>query len=502
VDKSYNTLKAKLVGIHSHQPIVYMRKDCHICQSEGYSSQVKLKISNQSNQLIAELHVVDNEFFDIGYIGLNKLAFNMLDVTESDVISIAQASPISSMSEVRGKIYNQPFTDQGLKSLINDIKLGRLTDIDISSFITICAGGRLSADEIIWLTKAMVDSGQQMSWPTKVVVDKHCIGGIPGNRTTPIVVSIVGSCGLFMPKTSSRAITSPAGTADAMESITEVDISLNRMRTVLLEANACLVWGGSVNLSPADDILIRVEKALNIDSDGQLIASVLSKKIAAGSTHVLIDVPVGKTAKVRTREDAKNLCMLMMHVGNELGIKVKTMITNGSTPIGNGIGPTLEIKDVLSVLENASDAPNDLKVKSLHLSAKIIEMSGLAKKGNGLKVAVEALASGQALTKFKQICRLQGGSKKLKHATFTENILCETSGVVSEMDNRKIARLAKLAGAPDVKTAGLYLHKKTGDQVNIGDLLMTIHAESKGQVLYALDYYKQHKNMIQIGDLT
>ncbi len=129
-------------------------------------------------------------------------------------------------------------------------------------------------------------------------------------------------------------------------------------------------------------------------------------------------------------------------------------------------------------------------------------MSGLAKKGNGLKVAVEALASGQALTKFKQICRLQGGSKKLKHATFTENILSEKSGVVSEMDNRKIARLAKLAGAPDVKTAGLYLHKKTGDQVNIGDLLMTIHAESKGQVLYALDYYKQHKNMIQIGDLT
>ena len=479
-----------------------MRKDCHICQSEGYNSQVKLKISNQSNQLIVELHIVDNEFLEIGFIGLNKLASKMLAVNDSDIISIAQASPISSMSEVRGKIYHQPFSGQGLKSLINDIKLGRLTDIDISSFITICAGGRLSLEEITWLTKAMVDSGQQMSWPTKVVVDKHCIGGIPGNRTTPIVVSIVASCGLFMPKTSSRAITSPAGTADAMESITEVNISLNRMRTVLLEANACLVWGGSVNLSPADDILIRVEKALNIDSDGQLIASVLSKKIAAGSTHVLIDIPVGKTAKVRTKEDAKNLSMLMMQVGKVLGIKVKTLITNGSNPIGKGIGPTLEIKDVLSVLENSSNAPNDLKVKSLHLSAKIIEMSGLAEKGFGLKVAVNSLASGQALEKFKQICQLQGGIKELKHATYTEDITSEKNGVITEMDNRKIARLAKLAGAPDAKTAGLFLHKKPGNQVNTGDVLMTIHAESKGQVSYALDYFNQHKNMIQIGEVS
>lgn len=479
-----------------------MRKDCHICQSEGYSSQVKLKISNKTTQIIAELHIVDNEFLDIGFIGLNKLASNMLAVNDSDIISIAQASPISSMSEVRGKIYQQPFTEQGLKSLINDIKLGRLTDIDISSFITISAGGRLSLEEITWLTKAMVDSGQQMSWPTKVVVDKHCIGGIPGNRTTPIVVSIVAACGLFMPKTSSRAITSPAGTADAMESITEVNISLNRMKTVLLEANACLVWGGSVNLSPADDILIRVEKALNIDSDGQLIASVLSKKIAAGSTHVLIDIPVGKTAKVRTKEGAKNLSLLMIQVGKALGIKVKTLITNGSNPIGKGIGPTLEIKDVLSVLENSSDAPNDLKVKSLHLSAKIIEMSGLADKDNGLKVAVNSLASGQALEKFKQICQLQGGIKELKNATYTENITSEWNGIITEMDNRKIARLAKLAGAPDAKTAGLYLHKKTGNQVNTGDVLMTIHAESKGQISYALDYFNQHKNMIQIGEVS
>ena len=191
-----------------------------------------------------------------------------------------------------------------------------------------------------------------------------------------------------------------------------------------------------------------------------------------------------------------------MQVGKVLGIKVKTLITNGSNPIGKGIGPTLEIKDVLSVLENSSNAPNDLKVKSLHLSAKIIEMSGLAEKGFGLKVAVNSLASGQALEKFKQICQLQGGIKELKHATYTEDITSEKNGVITEMDNRKIARLAKLAGAPDAKTAGLFLHKIPGNQVNTGDVLMTIHAESKGQVSYALDYFNQHKNMIQIGEVS
>nr|WP_154224736.1 thymidine phosphorylase family protein [Marinicella rhabdoformis] len=489
-----------MVGIHSHQPIVYMREDCHICQSEGYRSLVRLKLTHLSHQVIAELHVVNNDFLEEGLIGLNKRASDLLHAKDSSEITISQAPPVLSMSEVRGKIYNQPFTFDGLKALISDIKHGFLTDIDIASFISICAGGRLNDEEIIWLTKAMVESGHQMTWPMDVVVDKHCIGGIPGNRTTPIVVSIVASCGLFMPKTSSRAITSPAGTADAMESITEVNISINRMRTVLLEAKACLAWGGSVNLSPADDILIRVEKALNIDSDGQLIASVLSKKIAAGSTHVLIDIPVGDTAKVRNKEDAQRLSELMINTGKALGLKVETVITDGTAPIGNGIGPTLEMKDVLMVLENSFDAPEDLKIKSLNLSAKIIEMSGITEKGLGLKMAVQALVSGNALKKFRQICMLQGGIKELGHASYTQNILSDESGVITHIDNRLIARLAKLAGAPDAKTAGLFMQQRPGRKIMKGEVLMTIHTESNGQLKYAMNFYNQNKQMIRVGD--
>lgn len=477
-----------------------MREDCHICQSEGFRSLVKLKLSHLEHKIIAQLQVVDNDFLDVNEIGLNNRASELLDAKNSSIILISQAPPAVSMAEVRGKIFNQNFSPEGLKTLINDIKQGSLTDIDIASFISICAGGRLNDDEIIWLTKAMVESGNQMSWPMDVVVDKHCIGGVPGNRTTPIVVSIVASCGLFIPKTSSRAITSPAGTADAMESITEVDISLNRMRTVLLEAKACLAWGGSVNLSPADDILIRVEKALDIDGEGQLIASVLSKKVAAGSSHVLIDIPVGKTAKVRNKQDAERLSQLMINTGNSLGIKVKTMITDGSSPIGKGIGPTLEIKDVLSVLENSFDAPEDLKVKSIKLSAKLIEMSGIFEKGIGVKMAVNALATGKALEKFKQICLLQGGIKNLRSAPYSKNILSNKSGIVNEFDNRLIARLAKLAGAPEAMTAGLYIHIKKGESVKKDELLMTVHSESIGQLEYAMEFYKQNAHMVKIGE--
>lgn len=147
-----------------------------------------------------------------------------------------------------------------------------------------CGDDALNDKEITALTDAMVKAGSRIDWGLDQVIDKHCVGGLPGNRTTPIVVSILTACGLTVPKTSSRAITSPAGTADTMETLTDVSLSLEQMRQVVRNEGGCLAWGGSVRLSPADDLLIQVERALDIDSEGQLIASVLSKKLAAGAT--------------------------------------------------------------------------------------------------------------------------------------------------------------------------------------------------------------------------
>jgi len=196
----------------------------------------------------------------------------------------------------------------------------------------------------------MIDAGSRLSWPHDIVVDKHCVGGLPGNRTTPIVVAIAAACGLIIPKTSSRAITSPAGTADTMETLTEVSLSLDDMRRVVDREGGCIVWGGSMNLSPADDILIRVERPLDFDSEGQMVASVLSKKLSAGSTHLVIDIPVGPTAKVRSTVMADSLALRLTQVGEALGLTLRVRQTDGTQPIGRGIGPSLEALDVLAVL--------------------------------------------------------------------------------------------------------------------------------------------------------
>ncbi|MFV8486247.1 thymidine phosphorylase, partial [Ralstonia pseudosolanacearum] len=256
--------------------------------------------------------------------------------------------------------------------VVGDIAKERYADVHIAAFLSACAGGRMSVKETIDLTQAMVDSGECLEWDREIVADKHCVGGLPGNRTSPIVVAIAAAAGLLLPKTSSRAITSPAGTADTMETLTRVALSATELRRVVDRVGASLAWGGALSLSPADDVLIRVERALDVDSDAQLAASILSKKIAAGSTHVLIDVPVGPTAKVRSLQDLERLRMLLERVARSFGVRVTIVRTDGSQPVGRGIGPALEARDVLAVLQRSPAAPFDLRERSLLLAATLL----------------------------------------------------------------------------------------------------------------------------------
>ncbi|MFT5418919.1 MAG: thymidine phosphorylase, partial [Gammaproteobacteria bacterium] len=386
-----------------------------------------------------------------------------------------------------------------LKEIIADIVAGRYMDVHLAAFITACAADRLSRDEIIYLTDAMVAAGQRLHWAGECIVDKHSVGGLPGNRTTPIVVSIVASLGLIMPKTSSRAITSPSGTADTMETLAPVDLDLATMRRVVEQEGGCIVWGGSVSLSPADDILIRIEKALDIDSEGQLVASILSKKIAAGSTHVVIDMPVGPTAKVRSMAAANVLDEQLQHVGQALGLNVEVLVTDGNQPVGRGIGPALEARDVLAVLQVQADAPADLRDRAIQIAGKILEISGVAAAGQGCIQAQSAIDNGSAWKKFIAICEAQGGMREPPHAAYHYDVFAETDGLVEAIDNRAVARIAKLAGAPFDQAAGVELLVKLDAKVSKGDVLMVIHADSPGELEYALEYERSQPNVIVLG---
>ncbi len=496
MDTTFNTLKLVHLGIDAQREhVVFMRKDCHICTSEGFEALTRVLVTVKGKTKIATLYIITDGILQAGEAGLSESAWTDLNAQKGDEISFSHVQPVTSMSSIRAKMYGKQLNNENLQNIINDIVKGEYSNIEIAAFITACAGDNLNIEEIIGLTKAMVVSGQRLSWNKKIVVDKHCVGGLPGNRTTPIVVAIVAAHGLTIPKTSSRAITSPAGTADCLETMTKIDLSIKQIQKVVEQENGCFVWGGSIKLSPADDILIRVERALDVDGEGQMIASVLSKKIAAGSTHVVIDVPIGKTAKVRTEEDAEKLKYYFNVVGKAMGIKVNVLFTDGSQPVGRGIGPTLEAMDVLSVLRNEENAPQDLKNKSLLIAASIID---LVDEKNGLQSAQEILSSGKAYEKFLAICKAQGGFREPEFAVFKEDVTAEKSGVVIEIDNRKLAKIAKLAGAPHDSKAGLLLKTPLNTKVEKGDILYTIYSETNGELKYSMDYMKSEKDIILI----
>ena len=433
--------------------------------------------------------------------GLSEYAWKLLDAKEGEEITLSHPKPLSSLSYIRSKIYGHALKEQEIVAIVEDAVAGRLSDIHLSAFMAACTSEHLNEDEIFYLTQAMVATGERLSWNKKLVVDKHCIGGLPGNRTTPIVVAIVAAFGLTIPKTSSRAITSPAGTADTMEVLAPVELSLEQIRKVVEKENGCVAWGGAVSLSPADDVFIRVERALNLDSEGQLVASILSKKIAAGSTHVVIDVPVGPTAKMHDAATAMHLSKVLKSVGRKLGLTVNVIITEGFEPVGRGIGPALEARDVVQVLQNHKDAPSDLRDHALLLAGNILEFSPDVPKKQGEAIAKEILADGRAWKKFQAICEAQGGMREIPQSCCRHDHLAPQAGRVIQIDTRRISLLAKLAGAPQSKAAGIDLHAKLHTTVEKGQPLFTIHTQSPGELNYALSYLQENKELIQLEEM-
>lgn len=491
--KPSSTLVYRELGIDTLQEhIAFMHHECHICRSEGIEAQTRVELRHGERSIIATVNVIHSSLVECGEVGLSMSAARDLQVAGGDTIEVNQAQHLDSLSQLRSKIYGHRVDRQGFEAVVGDIARGRYANIHIAAFLTAMAGRRANVQEVVDLTAAMVSIGERISWGVTPVADKHCVGGLPGNRTTPIVVAIAASAGLIMPKTSSRAITSPAGTADVMEVLTPVTLDLTQMREVVRKEGGCFVWGGSMSLSPADDLMIKVARPLELDSDAQLVASVLSKKIAAGATHVVIDIPVGPTAKVRTVEQAQQLEHLLTRVAFANGIHLHTVRSDGEAPVGRGIGPALEARDVLAVLRRQPDAPSDLRQRAVTLAAEVLEMCGVAKPGDGVGLATRAIDTGQAWEKFHAICWAQGGFQEPGHARLQHVVAATQDGVIKAIDNRRLARTAKLAGAPEAKTAGVDLHVRLGAAVRAGQPLLTMHAEAEGELTYALTYMDSH----------
>jgi thymidine phosphorylase len=467
--------------------VVYLSDLCQVYRVDAFKGGNKVEVGASGRQVIAVINVVHgNHLLEPDEVGLCTDAFEELGLSEGTQVVLNPTLPPASMDYVRNKVYGQTLTRAQLLEIVTDIAGHRYSRMEITAFLMACAAF-MTTEEVLDLTLAMAEVGSRLDWKQEIVVDKHCIGGLPGNRTSMIVVPIVAAHGLPIPKTSSRAITSPAGTADTMEVLANVDVPIDRMIDMVAEIKGCLAWGGHVNLSPADNILISVERPLAIDTPEQMVASILSKKIAAGSTHMVIDMPVGPTAKVRSHHQAVKLRKLFEFVGHEVGLNLDVVITDGTQPIGNGIGPVLEARDVMAVLRGEDSAPADLRDRALLLAGHVLEFDTSLHGGEGFNRARELLESGAALRTMERIMDYQGPPPEayalgeLCHA-----VTAPASGVVTAIDCYRIARIARAAGAPVFKGAGLDLHRKVGDPVERDEPLYTLYSVIESDAANAL----------------
>lgn len=481
-------MRTKRIGLHTQrEPIVVMRTDCAVCRSEGLAPRSQVLLRTDGRDVAAILFQGADELLAHDEIGLSEAAWKLLGGREGEWVTISHLPPLHSMGAVRRRIFGRVLGERAFDEIVADVVAGRYSDVQLSAFITAGSALPFTDDETFALTRAMARAGESLDWG-RAAIDKHSVGGLPGNRTTPIIVSIAAAAGLTIPKTSSRAITSPAGTADAMETVTRIDLDIPALRRVVDAEGGCLAWGGALKLSPADDIFIGVERQLDIDPEGQLIASVLSKKIAAGAQRIVLDIPVGPTAKVRSLQSARKLARRITGIASRFDVAATCLLSDGHQPVGRAIGPALEMMDVLRVLRLEPDAPADLRERSLTLAAAVLELGAAAATGQGLERARQLLDSGAAYRKFERICLAQGGFRTPPTAKLQRVVVARTAGQVAAIDNRKIARLAKFAGAPDSPAAGLRLHVRLGDGVEKGQPLLTLHSETETELDYALDY--------------
>ena len=487
-----HTLSIRRVGIDTwRESVAYLHRDCEAVRAAGFQALAKVQVRANGQTISAVLNVVDDErIVSACELGLSEDAFARLGIEEGHAAHVAPAEPPASLPALHRKIAGERLERDDLHAIIRDVAAARYSKIELAAFVVATNGWDLDRDEVLHLTEAMIEAGRRLDWQHAVrggpVVDKHCIGGIPGNRTSMLVVPIVTARGMLCPKTSSRAITSPAGTADTMEVLADVELPFERLQQIVRDTNGCLAWGGTADLSPADDILISVERPLAIDSPGQMVASILSKKIAAGSTHLVLDIPVGPTAKVRSMPAAQRLRKLFEYVADHLRLQLDVMITDGSQPIGRGIGPVLEARDVMQVLRGEPGAPSDLRDKSLRLAGRIIEFDPDVRGGDGWRIARDILESGRALAQMEALIDAQGRRNSPPQlGELTHELPAPGSGQVIGVDNLQLARMARLAGAPQVAGAGVDLLAKLGDRVEAGQTLYRLHAQFPADLHFA-----------------
>ncbi len=461
----------------------------------GIKAGDKIRICWQGKEVIAEANTSEQKV-SAGQIGLYRDIWEKRKIPDNTIAEIEFLERAASVQAIKKRLLGKKLTYQEFHQIFKDISTGVLTRTETTYFVASGFMHEYTDQELYYMTKAMAETGEELKFPG-IVADKHSVGGLAGNRTSMVVIPIIASLGLTIPKTSSRAITSPAGTADTMEVLAPVSFDAKEIRRIVNKIGTCMVWGGGVNLAPADDKILKVSYPLSLEPYSKMLVSIMAKKVATGVTHLVIDMPVGPSTKIPHMEIAKDLEKKFKYLAKKFKIKIKVVIIKTDDPVGRGVGPVLEARDVLRVLQQKDNYPADLANKSIHLAGTLLELTGKAKKGQGAPMAWKALESGAAWKKMQEIIKEQGGNPNIS----SEDIVvgankkyfeAPKSGHITFTDNKAINIVTRILGAPADKMGGVYLNKEYGDHVKKGERLFTLYSRNRERIKLATKALEKH----------
>jgi len=481
-------LKVKILDIAKKGVLLHATDARQIGVLDGDRVQVS---QNTLGQSVTAMVDTTSTLLEPGSIGLYRLTCDRVCPAEGTEIEVREAVRPVSIESIKKKMNGDRLTKEETAQIVKDVVDENLSPIEISAYITASYIQGMDMDEVEHLTRSMVDTGDRLQFTSHPIVDKHSIGGVPGNKITLLVVPIIAASGLKIPKTSSRAITGAGGTADLMEVLAPVNFTAIEVQEMTMRVGGAIVWGGATNIAPADDKFIKVEYPFRIDARGQMLASVMAKKKAVGADLVVIDIPVGQNTKVLNVQEGRKLAREFIDLGERLGMRVECALTYGESPVGHSIGPNLEVREALAILEG-HEQPTSLMQKSLSIAGILLEMSGKAPRGGGYDAAEKILRSGKALDKFRQIIEIQGGNPKVKAEEIMPGshqfvVNAPIDGYVSELNNKALITIARASGAPQDRGAGIHIHAKKGMRVEKGEPILTIFAEREWRLQKAVE---------------
>lgn len=396
---------------------------------------------------------------------------------------------------IQKKKNGEALTKEEIDFMITDYVAGKIPDYQMSAMLMAIYFNGMENEELAAFTLAMRDSGDlvDLSPIEGIKVDKHSTGGV-GDKTTLIVGPIVAACGVPVAKMSGRGLGFTGGTLDKLESISgfRIDLSAQEFFETVKKTGISVI-GQTGNLAPADKLLYALrDVTATVDSIPLIAASVMSKKLAAGSDKIVLDVTTGSGAFMKNTRDAKKLAKHMVAIGNHAGKETVAILTGMEEPLGFAIGNNMEVKEAIEVLKGGG--PEDVKEVSVALAGMMLSL-GLenVSHSQGKRMAKKALSSGQAFEKFKEMVQAQGGDiRYVEHPEFFERdafegeVLAAEDGFLSGMDTEKIGVAAGLLGAGrETKdsvidmSAGIYLEKKIGDTVKKGEPIAICYAGTK-----------------------